>query len=1145
MALLALLASGGQTGLSRDKVIAFLWPERSDSDARHLLADSVYRLRKALGRDALTSAGDVLRLNPLVVHSDMQDFWAAQSVEDLETAVGLSREPFMDGFHLSGDLGEFDHWIASERARIQRETERALETLAERCEAGGDPLGASAWWLRFLKLDPVNSRVAARLMSALADAGDRGNALQVAREHERLLMDELGVEPSAELRALQESLKAPQERERPSGRIPEGPAFGPGHFAKRRSSRSATEPPVHWMPFGFVSREDEVTRLEGFLEDAIAGRGKVVFITGESGTGKTALTDEFCRRAMEARPGLVVATGSANPHVGTGDPYRLFRDILALLTGDVEARWAAGSISGAHATRLWNLLPVTASALARSGRDLVGTLLDAGSLIERLSEFGKAQPLRDPNLIGSFQGSGDVPRAPPTGDALLQQYIRVLHAAARVQPLLLVLEDLQWADKGSAALLFQLGRELHGHRILILGLFRPSEVALGRDGERHPLASVVNELVRVHGDIQVSLPEEGDRAFVDALVDAIPNRLGTAFRDQLFEHTMGHALFTVELLRSLQEKGGLVRDGRGRWTAGAGSVREIMPARVEAVIAERIGRLPEEMERCLGLASIEGERFTLEVVAELMDMDVDHLLSRVTGELEKRHHLVQAQTFHQASGRTFSGFRFRHILFQRFLYDRLGPVERARIHGRVGSALERLHGDRAGEIALELARHFQHAGLPERAAHYLCQAGEQAKGSAAYPEAVAHYRKAVALLHTSPASPERDGMELSAQMALGALWQGAEGHGLTEAEGALDRAMELADRLGERAPRFWILLGLDAIAHYRAQHDRGRTLLDECLTLAEAEEDPGLVALTHALLGMNASNRGRHTDALAHYDRFRSLYDPARHLPLMSEWVGDPEPYVDGETGLVLWLVGRPEKAREKVADAVRRAYEGGNTLTIHFGLLQEVILRMWLHDTPGLLRQAGALQELGIEHGMPQIVTWASFHEGWGLAREGREDEGVALMEESLGQLEDQGWAVWYPFTGALLADTYRRRGRGEQGLEIVGRGLETVEETGERIHEPEQRRIHGEILRALERLDEAEAAIRRALEIARGQGARAYELRAATSLASLLTETGRREEGREVLSGVYAGFTEGFDTRDLEKARSVLDRVGPAPRR
>ncbi len=1147
MALLALLASAGETGLSRDKLLGFLWPERSDSEARHLLADSVYRLRRTLGSDALNSDGDVLRLNPRVVHSDLQDFSVARAEEDLEAVVGLYRGPFLDGFHLSGGRSKFEHWMEAERSAIQRETEGALETLAERCEAAGDPVGASGWWHRYLELDPVNSRVAARLMNALVDAGDRGNALQVARDHERLLREELEMEPAAEFRALEEVLKAPRERKSSPGRASSRTAFPAGRSGRDRSglpwSRSKTRPPARRLPFGFVSREKELARLEIFLKDAIAGRGGVVFITGESGTGKTALAQEFCRRTIQKRADLVVATGNANPYIGTGNPYHVFRDILGLLTGDVEARWAAGSLSGAHAMRLWNLLPVTASALASSGRDLVGTLLHADSLIERLSEFEMGEPLRDLNLVGLFQTSERVPRAPPTQDALLQQYVRVIQAVARVQPLLLVLEDLHWADQGSTALLFQLGRALYGHRVLILGLFRPSEVAIGWQGERHPLASVVNELVRVHGDIEVSLPEEGDRAFLDAVVDAEPNRLERPFRDQLFEHTMGHALFTVELLRSLQEKGGVVRDSQGRWIPGEASVRGTMPPRVEAVIAERIGRLPEELDRALSLASIEGERFTLEVVAELMAMDVDDLLPRVTGELEKRHHLVQSQTFRQTAGQTFSEFRFRHILFQRFLYGRLGPVERSRLHGRVGEVLERFHGGRAGEIALELARHFQEAGLAGRAVQYLCQAGGQAKASAAYPEAVAHYQRGVALLNETPGSLERDGMELSAQMALGTLWQGVKGHGLAEAEEALTRAMELADRLGEDSSRFWILLGQDAIAHYRAQHDRGSMLLEECLRLAEADGDRGLLAVTYALLGMNASNRGRHTDALAHYDRFRSLYDPLQHLPLMSEWVGDPEPYVDGETGLVLWLMGYPERAREKVTDAVRQAHEGGNTITIHLGLLQDVILRMWLHDTHGISRQTGALRELGIEHGMPQIVSWASFHEGWGLAREGREDEGVSVMERSLRELEDQGWAVWYPFMGALLADTYRRRGLEEQGLEVVERGLETVETTGERIHEAEQHRIRGEILWGLERLGEADAAFRRALFVARGQESRAYALRAATSLASLLRETGRRKEGWKILSDVYAGFTEGFDTWDLRMARSVLGQVDPTP--
>ncbi|NIV32444.1 MAG: AAA family ATPase, partial [Anaerolineae bacterium] len=154
---------------------------------------------------------------------------------------------------------------------------------------------------------------------------------------------------------------------------------------------------------------------------------------------------------------------------------------------------------------------------------------------------------------------------------VFEQYTKVLIALAEKQPLLLILDDLHWADEGSTALLFRLGRRIEGSRILILGTYRPEEVALDRAGERHPLQKVLAEFKRYFGEIGVDLDRaretEGEQ-FVDAVLAAEPNRLGKEFRQVLFQRTRGHPLFTIELLRDMQERGVLVQDEQGCWLEG-------------------------------------------------------------------------------------------------------------------------------------------------------------------------------------------------------------------------------------------------------------------------------------------------------------------------------------------------------------------------------------------------------------------------------------------------------------------------------------------------------------------------------------------------------------------------------------------------
>ena len=183
--------------------------------------------------------------------------------------------------------------------------------------------------------------------------------------------------------------------------------------------------------------------------------------------------------------------------------------------------------------------------------------------------------------------------AGPQQTVLFEQVTRVLIHLAQRQPLVVLLDDLQWADSGSVSLLFHLGRRLAGTRILVLGAYRPDDVALGRGGERHPLEPVVNELARDLGDVLLGLDRAEARRFVDELLDAEPNRLSEAFRERLYLRTGGHALFTVELLRGLQERGDLVKDEEGLWVEEAHLDWNRLPARIEAVIAERVGRLPK------------------------------------------------------------------------------------------------------------------------------------------------------------------------------------------------------------------------------------------------------------------------------------------------------------------------------------------------------------------------------------------------------------------------------------------------------------------------------------------------------------------------------------------------------------------------
>src|SRR5207245_10843356 len=191
LALLALLAAAGRTGLSRDKLVAHMWPEADAEHARGLLKQACYALRRDLHQPDLILGATQLRLNPDVITSDVQAFEAALERGDAAQAAELYGGPFLDGFYLS-DAAEFERWVEAARRRLRDRATAALERLAT-AAATGEYSHAAAWWRRLAALDPLNSRVALGLMKALAAAGDRAGALQAARVHESLLREELGV----------------------------------------------------------------------------------------------------------------------------------------------------------------------------------------------------------------------------------------------------------------------------------------------------------------------------------------------------------------------------------------------------------------------------------------------------------------------------------------------------------------------------------------------------------------------------------------------------------------------------------------------------------------------------------------------------------------------------------------------------------------------------------------------------------------------------------------------------------------------------------------------------------------------------------------------------------------------------------------
>ena len=221
--MLAVVAAGGERGLSRDKLLGYFWPDSDPERGRAALAQALYALRRDLGRDDLFTGTTELRLNPAVLPSDVADFCAARAEGRDADVVAAYAGPLLDGFYLP-DAPEFERWADAERSRRAHEYAEALERLAQRADAAGDAVAAVGWWRRLATADPLNARVAVGLMQALAAAGDRGGALQHARVYEALLRAELELDPAPEVVALAEQLR---REPAPSSYVPPAPPAAP------------------------------------------------------------------------------------------------------------------------------------------------------------------------------------------------------------------------------------------------------------------------------------------------------------------------------------------------------------------------------------------------------------------------------------------------------------------------------------------------------------------------------------------------------------------------------------------------------------------------------------------------------------------------------------------------------------------------------------------------------------------------------------------------------------------------------------------------------------------------------------------------------------------------------------------------------
>jgi ABC-type oligopeptide transport system substrate-binding subunit/DNA-binding SARP family transcriptional activator len=737
--LLAYLLLTPNTSHRRERLAGLFWPDASESNARSNLRHALWRVRKALGSGATERIiCDDLAIKYAPLTDDQIDVLSFRACPE----VNASRDELLNALLVyDGDLlpGFYENWVVLERERLQAEFERKLARLLDLLLAESNWNEALEWGERWIAFGGIPEPAYRALMLAHAGLGNLSAAISQYQRCVEALEKELGIGPSVQTHQIYDQIRngilQPQIQ----------PPVGEGStLAKLISSAEMLEKPT---PI-FVGREEQLSMLDKYLERALTGQVMVAFVNGEAGSGKSALLEAFTRHSLTAHPDLVVGWGVCNAFFGQGAPFLPFRDVINMLAGGIDALIVNGMITCTQANGLRGTFPQVLSALMDYGPGLINTFVSSSILADRAKEILPGDQSMNLNFE-KFTAHDPRHMGEQDNTQLFEQYTQVLRNIAIHHPLLILLDDLQWMDPGSGRLLFHLIRRLKDMRILIVGAYRTEEVITDRFGERHPLEPLLNEVKSSFGDITIDLDfarETAGKCFIDAFLDTEPNRLSETFRQELYRRTRGNPLFTIQMLRNLQERGEIVYDDSEHWIASPHLNWNTLPPQVEGIIGERIARLDQDLQDLLMVASVEGEQFTVQVLQRVAGLTERVLLHKLSRELEKRHRLVQEMGESVVGAKRIVHFRFVHGLIQQYIYRQLGVAERTLLHREVAETIESINNSDIDAVAARLARHYMEAGVKEKTVEYLLIAGDQARSLYAHQEAIDHYQHALVYL---------------------------------------------------------------------------------------------------------------------------------------------------------------------------------------------------------------------------------------------------------------------------------------------------------------------------------------------------------------------------------------------------------------
>jgi predicted ATPase/class 3 adenylate cyclase len=852
-----------------------------------------------------------------------------------------------------------------------------------------------------------------------------------------------------------------------------------------------------------VGREQEVGLLIDRWEQAKEGRGQVVLLSGEPGIGKSRLA--YTLREHVTREGSLLFEARCSPYH--------------------------------QHSALYPLIDALQRTLLFTGQDTNDEKVR--KLDRALALYGMQESLP---LFTALLSLPAPPQYPPLHltpqkqkERTLQALAQLLVAQAERRARVSVWEDLHWADPSSSEFLSLLIDQIPTTKLLLVLTFRP-EFTPSWKSHSHISQLVLNRL----GEKQAEAMIEKVTAGAELSAEVI---------DQIRIKTDGVPLFVEELTKAVLEAGG----------AGArrAAPLQIIPATLQEALLARLDRL-SAARRVAQLGATLGREFSYELLHAVAPVDETDLRAALAK-------LVEAEILYQRGIGQQARYFFKHALIQDTAYQSLLKSTRQQHHQQIARVLEEGPSDTKEAHPELLAHHYTEASLIEQAIPYWQQAGQKANQRSAYIEAISHLTRGLEVLKLLPDTPARSQQELLLQITLGTALMATQGYAAPEVEQAYTRARELCQQLGDTGQLFPVLVGLLRFYSVSAKHRAARDWAEQLLGVAQRTPDhTGPLLGLHQLLGNTLLYTGEPDAARMHLEHAMALYNsrPQRHRRVRSSQ--DAGVVCLGHLAWALWGLGYPTQASQKLRESLTLARELGHPLSLCWVQCLASIVYQFLGSRQEVRAQSLAAVELASEHGFTQLLAQGIFWRGWLQAGQGRGIEAMAQMEQGIANHRATGAEVYRPYLLGLLAEACGEIGQIEKACASLTDALDAVDKTEERFYEAELYRLKGALtLQSQTRLgqvsntsqtgqehsarpqpltpsaQEAEACFLKAIEISRKQRAKSLELRAATSLARLWQQQGNKIEAHKLLSEVYNWFTEGFDTKDLQEAKRLLDEL------